>query len=135
MSDIFFLVLRRLRVPLILLISVYAIATLGMTLIPGTTEDGETWYMSFFHAFYFVSFMGTTIGFGEIPHPFNDAQRAWVLVCIYTSVISWLYGIGTMLKLLQDDTFTNAVAKKAFQRSIQKIKPVSYTHLTLPTKA
>lgn len=126
MSDIFFLVLRRLRVPLILLISVYAIATLGMTLIPGTTEDGETWYMSFFHAFYFVSFMGTTIGFGEIPHPFNDAQRAWVLVCIYTSVISWLYGIGTMLKLLQDDTFTNAVAKKAFQRSIQKIKQPFY---------
>ena len=126
MSDIFFLVLRRLRTPLILLISVYAVATLGMTLIPGVTPNGETWYMSFFHAFYFVSFMGTTIGFGEIPYPFNDAQRAWVLVCIYTSVITWLYGIGTMLKLLQDETFTNAVAQNVFQRSIQRINQPFY---------
>ena len=126
MSDIFFLVLRRLRIPLILLILVYAIATLGMTLIPGTTPEGEVWYMGFFHAFYFVSFMGTTIGFGEIPYPFNDAQRAWVLVCIYTSVITWLYGIGTMLKLLQDETFINAVAQNAFQRSIQRINQPFY---------
>jgi len=120
-SDIFFLVLRRLRTPLILLISVYAVATLGMTLIPGVTPNGETWYMSFFHAFYFVSFMGTTIGFGEIPHPFTDAQRAWVLVCIYTSVVAWLYGIGNMLRLLQDETFRNAVAKRAFELSIKRI--------------
>ena len=126
MSDIYFLVLRRLRVPLILLISVYAIATLGMTLIPGTTPEGEEWRMSFFHAFYFVSFMGTTIGFGEIPYPFNDTQRAWVLVCIYTSVISWLYGIGTVLRLLQDQTFINAVAQKAFQRSIKHLKSPFY---------
>jgi len=120
-SDIFFLVLRRLRTPLILLISVYAIATLGMTLIPGVTADGDTWYMSFFHAFYFVSFMGTTIGFGEIPHPFTDSQRAWVLVCIYTSVIAWLYGIGNMLRLLQDETFRNAVAQRGFELSIKRI--------------
>jgi Trk K+ transport system NAD-binding subunit len=121
MSDIIFLVLRRLRTPLILLISVYAIATLGMTLIPGVDPNGEPWHMSFFHAFYFVSFMGTTIGFGEIPYPFTDAQRAWVLVCIYTSVIAWLYGIGNMLRLLQEDTFRNAVAHRAFEISINRI--------------
>jgi voltage-gated potassium channel len=120
-SDIFFLVLRRLRTPLILLISVYAIATLGMTLIPGVLPNGEPWQMSFFHAFYFVSFMGTTIGFGEIPHPFTDFQRAWVLVCIYTSVIAWLYGIGTLLKLLQDETFISAVAQRSFKLSIKRI--------------
>ena len=121
MSDIFFLVLRRLRTPLILLISTYAIATLGMTLIPGIDPDGNPWKMSFFHAFYFVSFMGTTIGFGEIPYEFTDTQRAWVLVCIYTSVIAWLYGIGTMLRLLQDETFRNAVSQRAFQLSIKRI--------------
>lgn len=121
MSDIFFLVLRRLRTPLILLISVYAVATLGMTLIPGIDPDGNTWHMSFFHAFYFVSFMGTTIGFGEIPHPFTDAQRAWVLVCIYTSVVAWLYAIGNMLRLLQNETFRNAVAQRAFELSIKRI--------------
>lgn len=120
MSDIFFLVLRRLRAPLILLISVYAIATLGMTLIPGVDPNGEPWSMSFFHAFYFVSFMGTTIGFGEIPYAFTDAQRAWVLVCIYTSVVAWLYGIGNVLRLLQDDTFINAVSQRNFRHSIQR---------------
>lgn len=120
MSDIFFLVLRRLRAPLILLISVYAIATFGMTLIPGVDPNGEPWHMSFFHAFYFVSFMGTTIGFGEIPYAFTDSQRAWVLICIYTSVIAWLYGIGNVLRLLQDDTFISAVSQRAFKRSIQR---------------
>lgn len=121
MSDIFFLVLRRLRAPLILLILMYAVATLGMTLIPGVDPSGEPWRMSFFHAFYFVSFMGTTIGFGEIPYAFTDAQRAWVLVCIYTSVVAWLYAIGNMLKLLQDETFQSAVAHRNFERGIKRI--------------
>lgn len=126
MSDIFFLILRKLRVPLILLISVYSIATIGMTLIPGVTPDGEVWRMSFFHAFYFVSFMGTTIGFGEVPYAFTDGQRAWVLVCIYTSVIAWLYSIGTVLRLVQDESFQHSVAQKAFQRSIQRISQPFY---------
>lgn len=121
MSDIFFLVLRRLRTPLVLLISVYAVATLGMTLIPGVDPDGEPWRMGFFHAFYFVSFMGTTIGFGEIPYPFTDLQRAWVLICIYTSVVAWLYCIGNVLTLIQDETFISAVAQRAFKLSIKRI--------------
>ena len=126
MSDLFFLLLRRLRTPLILLIAVYSIATLGMTLIPGVDPNGQVWRMSFFHAFYFVSFMGTTIGFGEIPYPFTDAQRAWVLVCIYTSVIAWLYAIGNMLRLLQDETFQNALARGVFERSIRRIDQTFY---------
>jgi Trk K+ transport system NAD-binding subunit len=126
MSDVFFLVLRRLRAPLILLIMVYSIATLGLTLIPGADADGNRWYMSFFHAFYFVSFMGTTIGFGEIPYPFSDAQRAWVLVCIYTSVIAWLYAIGTMLRLLQDSTFQRAIGEQNFKRLVKHIDQPFY---------
>ncbi|MFT5573445.1 MAG: voltage-gated potassium channel [Cryomorphaceae bacterium] len=121
MSDIFFLVLRRLRLPLIVLIFVYAAATLGMTLIPGVDDQGNVYRMSFFHAFYFVSFTGTTIGFGEIPYAFTDSQRAWVIVCLYTSVVAWLYGIGNMLRLLQDETFLKAVAHRAFQGSIARI--------------
>ncbi len=121
MSDVFFLVIRRLRAPLILLISVYAIATLGMTLIPGIDPNGDVWRMSFFQAFYFVSFMGTTIGFGEIPYAFTEIQRAWVLICIYTSVTAWLYGIGSMLRLVQDQTFRYAVARRAFELSIKRI--------------
>lgn len=126
MSDVFFLVLRRLRTPLILLICVYTTATLGMTLIPGEDDQGQVFYMSVFQAFYFVSFMGTTIGFGEIPYEFTDSQRIWVLICIYTSVVSWLYGIGTVLRLLQDDTFLGAVAHQSFRRSIKRINQPFY---------
>ena len=121
MSDVFFLIIRRLRTPLIVLISVYAIATLGMTFIPGIDPDGKSWHMSVFQAFYFVSFMGTTIGFGEVPYPFTETQRAWVLLCIYTSVTAWLYCIGSMLRLVQDETFRYAVARRAFQLSIKRI--------------
>lgn len=126
MSDVFFLALRRLRAPLILLIVVYAVATLGMVLIPGVDDVGQPWRMSFFHAFYFVSFMGTTIGFGELPHAFTDMQRAWVLVCIYTSVITWLYAIGNVLRLVQDATFQQAIAERVFRRSIARIEQPFY---------
>ena len=58
--------------------------------------------MSFFHAFYCVSYMGSTIGFGEIPYPFSDAQRMVVTVAMYVTVISWLYAIGTLFAVIQD---------------------------------
>ena len=110
------------RRPLIALIFVYAIATLGLTLIPGQDPEGNVWYMSIFHAFYFVSFMGSTIGFGEIPYPFTDPQRYWVLCCIYISVIAWLYTIGTLLSLLQDASFKQAVTVQQFSHAIAKLR-------------
>ncbi len=121
-NNIIFLVLRRMRRPLIALIVVYAIATFVLTLIPGVDPEGNPWKMSIFQAFYFVSFMGSTIGFGEIPYPFTDEQRYWVLVCIYTSVISWLYAIGSLLTLIQEATFRQSVISQQFSRSIRKLK-------------
>jgi Trk K+ transport system NAD-binding subunit len=82
--------------------------------------------MSFFHAFYFVSITATTIGFGEIPYPFTDTQRAWALICAYTSVVAWLYAIGNMLKLLQDPTFINAIAERTFAKNIKDIDQPFY---------
>ena len=51
-----FLVLRRLRAPLIVLIVIYAITVLGLTLMPGVDDAGKPWKMSIFHAFYFMSY-------------------------------------------------------------------------------
>lgn len=121
MPNIIFLILRRLRAPLIALVVVYAIAVLGLTLIPGMDNEGNPWRMDFFHAFYFVSFMGSTIGFGEIPYPFTDAQRLWVLFSIYISVIAWLYAIGSLISLLQDTAFRRAVTHSAFTRSVKRL--------------
>jgi len=67
MYNILFLILRRMRAPLAVLIVAYAISILGLVLIPGTDAEGNPWRMDFFHAFYFVSYMATTIGCGELP--------------------------------------------------------------------
>ena len=102
MPNLIYLLLRRLRSPLITLILVYAVSMLGYVLIPGEDGNHDPYQMTFFDAFYFVSFMGTTIGFGEIPYEFTQPQRYWTLVCLYATVISWLYGIGSMLAIFQD---------------------------------
>ena len=102
MPNLIYILFRRLRSPMILLIIVYAVSIIGFVLIPGVDDNGQHWNMSFFHAFYFVSFMGTTIGFGEIPYAFTDAQRFWALITMYATVISWLYGIGVLLSVFQD---------------------------------
>lgn len=125
-QSLFTLVFRRMRLPLAALITVYAVSVLGMTLIPGIDDHGQPWKMSFFHAFYFVSFMGSTIGFGEIPYAFNDAQRLWVTVTIYASVISWLYAIGTMLALVQSQNFRRARGEQSFTRKIKRLREPFY---------
>lgn len=126
MGNVFFLALRRLRRPLITLICAYAISILGLVLIPGRDSAGDVWHMDFFHAFYFVSFMGTTIGFGEIPYPFTDGQRLWVLFCIYFTVIAWLYAIGRALALIQEPAFRQAVIHGAFVRSVKRLAEPFY---------
>lgn len=126
MNNIVFLILRRMRQPLLTLVAVYAVTILGMTLIPGQDGRGNLWYMDIFHAFYFVSFMSTTIGFGEIPHEFTDAQRLWVTFSLYLTVISWLYAIGTIITLLQDKLFQRAIAERLFARRVRKMREPFY---------
>ena len=116
MGDILFLILRRLRAPLITLIVVYAIAVGGLALIPGIEIDGQRQPMTIFHAFYVMSYTATTIGFGEIPHPFSDAQRLWVTFAIYLSVIGWAYTLGTVIALVNDAPFRAVLARSVFRR-------------------
>lgn len=68
--SVFFLIMRRMRTPLIMLITIMAISVLGLTLVPGVDDDGKVTYLSFFHALYFMSYTATTIGFGEVPYSF-----------------------------------------------------------------
>lgn len=118
---VIFLFLRRMRAPLIVLIGAYSISVIGLVLIPGIDESGQPWRFDFLHAFYFVSFMGSTIGFGEIPHEFTPGQRLWVSACIWLTVIAWIYAIGRILTLLQDPAFTRAATETRFIRSVRKI--------------
>ena len=126
MNNIVFLIMRRMRLPLLTLVVVYAVSVLGMTLIPGRDGDGNVWYMDIFHAFYFVSSMSTTIGFGEIPYEFSDAQRLWVTFSLHLTVISWLYAIGTIITLLQDKLFQRAIAERLFARRVRRMREPFY---------
>ncbi|MBU1979104.1 MAG: NAD-binding protein [Gammaproteobacteria bacterium] len=126
MHNIVYVLLRRIHVPLIVLVCVYAISVLGFVLIPGVDGQGKPWDMGFFHAFYFVSFLGTTIGLGEIPYPFTDAQRLWATISIYGTVFAWLYGIGAALSLLQDPAFQSTLRVNAFRRTVRLITEPFY---------
>jgi Trk K+ transport system NAD-binding subunit len=116
-----FLFFRRMRAPLLVLVGAYAISIAGLVMIPGEDDQGNIWYFDFFHAFYFVSFMGSTIGFGEIPYPFNAAQRLWTTLMIYVCVISWLYAIGKILTLIQDPAFQRIVTEQRFARRVKNL--------------
>lgn len=115
------LILRQMRAPLIVIITVFSIATLGMVLIPGIDENGQPWHMDFFHALYFVSFTATTIGFGEIPYTLTDGQRIWVLITIFFSVIGWFYALSKIVSLIQTPLFKKAVIQSNFKRSLGQI--------------
>jgi voltage-gated potassium channel len=121
-----FILLRRLRRPLLVLIAVYAVAVLGFTLIPGVAPDGRPWRMSFLHAFYFVSFLGTTIGLGEVPHPFSDAQRLWATASIYGTVVAWLYAIGGLFAVLQDPMFRRISEEAGVDRAVRRMREPFY---------
>jgi Trk K+ transport system NAD-binding subunit len=121
-----FIALRRLRAPIILLILVYAVGLLGMVLIPGRDAEGNVWRMGFFHAFYFISYTAPTIGFGEIPHPFTDAQRLWATVVIYMSVVGWAYAIASILALRGDQAFLDALQTQRFSREVRRLAEPFY---------
>jgi voltage-gated potassium channel len=127
MPSVIFLVFRRMRSPLILLIVVYALSVLGFSLIPGVDAQGAPAApMSFFHAFYFVSYTATTIGFGELPVAFSEAQRMWTTVTIYLSVIGWSYVIFKLFAIAQDSGFQQAVASARFERRVRRLAEPFY---------
>ncbi len=121
MNQVIFLILRRMRLPLVMLVVTYAISMLGLVIIPGIDDAGEPWHMDLFHAFYFVTYMATTIGFGELPYEFTDGQRMWVMITIYMTVTAWLYAIGKILSLVQDSGFQSAVTEQVFQRNVRHL--------------
>ena len=114
MGDVLFLALRRLRAPLISIICVYAITIGGLTLIPGMGAAGQAVPLGFFHAFYVTTYTATSLGFGEIPHAFTDAQRLWITFSIYLAVVAWAYSLGTIIALISDTTFRAMLARSVF---------------------
>lgn len=122
MNSILFMILRRLRRPLILIIVSFAIATLGLTLMPGVDDKGNVWHMTIFEAFYVISYTATTIGFGEVPHPYSQAQRLWMTFSIFLTVIPWFYAVGKIITLLQDTSLRQAVTAERVAESVRQLQ-------------
>ena len=121
-SGAVFVVLRRLRAPLITLILVFAVSVIGLSLVPGQDANGAPARMSVFDAFYFMSYTATTIGFGELPDEFTYAQRMWVTGAIYLTVVGWAYAIGAVLTLLQDRAFRRALTRGHVTRKVARLR-------------
>ena len=121
-SATIFLVLRRMRAPLIVLIVIFAVSVLGLTLIPGQDAAGAPHRMGFFDAFYFMSYTASTIGFGELPYPFTQEQRLWVTISIYLTVIGWAYAIGSLLALFQSRAYRQARALQQFTHTVARLR-------------
>ncbi|RUM44735.1 MAG: portal protein [Hydrogenimonas sp.] len=117
-----YLIIKRMRTPMYVLVVTFSISILGMVLIPGQDAEGNPYHLSFFDAFYFVSYMATTIGFGESPYEFTYPQRLWVGFCIYLTVIGWFYAIGSIISLVQDRVLAAQIALAQFQRKIRKME-------------
>jgi Trk K+ transport system NAD-binding subunit len=118
LNDVLFVILRRLRRPLIALIVAYAVSVWGLVLIPGADAQGNAVRLGVFHALYFISYTATTIGFGELPYTFTDPQRAWTVVCIYLCVVAWAYTLGSVFHLSQDQTLRDALARRRFAQRV-----------------
>lgn len=121
-SSTIFLIMRRMRAPLITLIVILSVSVVGLSLIPGVDPEGRPAFISLFQAFYFMSFTAATIGFGELPWPFSPAQRLWVTFSIYLSVIGWAYALGSLLTLIQDRSLRQALAMQHFTRKVSRMR-------------
>ena len=95
--------------------------TLGLVLIPGVDGEGRVVHLDFMHAFYVISYTGSTIGYGEIPHPFTAAQRVWMIFTMYITVTAWLYSIGSIIATLTDPGFRRLIAERRFAAQVRGI--------------
>ncbi len=120
-SRITFIILRYMRRPIMVLITVYAASMVGWIVIPGVDTEGNPQNLSFFHAFYFLTYTVTTTGFGELPDTFTEAQRMWGIVSLYAGVIAWFYALGSIVGLVQNPDFQQSVAERRFARGVAQV--------------
>lgn len=126
-NNVTYLFLRRMRLPLVLVIILYTISVFGLAVMPGVDANGNrTEGMGLFHAFYVISYTATTIGFGELPQPYSVEQRIWMTLAIYLTVTGWSYAVVTVVGLLQEPAFQNALRRGRYARRIRNLREPFY---------
>ena len=120
-TEAVFLILRRMRAPLIVVLTTFSFCTAGMMFMPGLDPEGNPHRLNVFDAFYQMTITLTTVGFTEAPYPFSYPQRMWMTLSIFLLVISWAYSIGVFLALVQSAAFQAAVAAQRFRRQVRRL--------------
>jgi len=121
-KEAFWIVVRRLRAPIIAVITTYAVSIALLTATQGVDSNGHPYRLSFFDAFYLVSYTANTIGFGEIPYPLTYPQRLALTITMYLTVPAWFYSIGTIVGLFRDKAFKRELKRGLFCRQIEHFK-------------
>ncbi len=120
-TEVIFLIMRRMRMPLLVVIATFSLCTAGMMLMPGTDLDGNPYRLTIFDAFYQMTITLTTVGYTEAPYPFSYPQRMWLTMSIFLLVISWAYTIAVFFALVQGPAFQAAVATSQFRRQVRRL--------------
>lgn len=126
MNDIVWLTMRRMRSPLIILILVYFLSVFAMVSVTGMDDAGNPVHLSYLDAAYFVAIMSTTIGFGEVPYTFTEAQRLLVFILLLPNVVAWLYSIGTILGLFLDPQVRAVLQRSRFAQRVRWLREPFY---------
>lgn len=121
-KEAFWIIIRNLRKPLLVLIVTYGVSALLLTMADGIDAKGNHYNLTFFDAFYIISYTATTIGYGEIPYAFTYPQRMAMVISIYITVPAWFYAIGKILQLVQDKAFQTSIKHITFKKQISKLK-------------
>ncbi|MGI9123386.1 MAG: NAD-binding protein, partial [Mycobacterium sp.] len=120
-TEAIFLIMRRMRMPFIVVITMFSFCTAGMMLMPGVDPDGNPYRLNLFDAFYQMTITLTTVGFTEAPYPFSYPQRMWMSLSIFLLVISWAYAIAVFFALVQSAPFQAAVDAQQFRRQVRRL--------------
>jgi voltage-gated potassium channel len=120
-TEVIFLIMRRMRVPLIVVIAMFTFCTAGMMVMPGVDPEGNPHRHNIFDAFYQMTITLTTVGFTEAPYPFSYPQRMWMTLSIFLLVISWAYAIAVFFALVQSAPFQAAVDAQQFRRQVRRL--------------
>lgn len=120
-TEVIFLIMRRMRMPLLVVVTTFAFCTAGMMLMPGVDPQGNPYRLNIFDAFYQMTITLTTVGYTEAPYPFSYPQRMWLTMSIFLLVISWAYTIAVFFALVQGAAFQAAVAAQQFRRQVRRL--------------
>lgn len=114
------ILMRRLRLPLLILVAILTISTFGLSQIDGVDFDGNPRRLTVFEAFYFMTYTAATVGYTEL-FPYTSAQRLWVTGSIYAGVLGWAFALGTFFSIVGDPAFRAAVGLERFRRAVHRI--------------